>query len=101
MLRFAFICDPQTDGLVLITVMDWSLFCEEWNAKEDKGISAEIVVLSSPAIKLSGSCDDMPISDEDLDHSTDEANDGLEARKLLIKTYPEVKSESILMVINP
>ncbi|CAL9125822.1 ubiquitin carboxyl-terminal hydrolase [Musa troglodytarum] len=78
-----------TDGLVLITVMDWSLFCEEWNAKEDKGISAEIVVLSSPANKLSGTCDDMPIFDEDLDHSTDEANDGLEARKLLIKTYPE------------
>ncbi|WOK98779.1 ubiquitin carboxyl-terminal hydrolase 26 isoform X1 [Canna indica] len=83
-----------TEGLALISEIDWSLFCEEWNAKEDKGISAEIVVHGN-SNKFAGSCEDMPISVEGLDHPTEEANDSLEVEKLLIRTYPETCEDCI------
>lgn len=77
-----------TKGLVLITETDWSLFCEEWNASEDKGISAEIVVASSLS-KLDGSCENIPIFVEGTDEHMNEANDGTDVGKLLIRTYPQ------------
>lgn len=75
--------------MVLITETDWSLFCEEWNASEDKGISAEIVVASSLS-KLDGSCENIPIFVEGTDEHMNEANDGTDVGKLLIRTYPQV-----------
>lgn len=85
-------CSFQTKGLVLIPEIDWSLFCEEWNVPEDKGISAEIVVASSLS-KLDGSCENIPIFVEAIDEHMNEANDGTDVGKLLIKTYPQVNDK--------
>ncbi|KAJ0987329.1 hypothetical protein J5N97_005685 [Dioscorea zingiberensis] len=79
-----------TDGLTIIPESDWKLFCEEWNLPEAKGICAEIALTNSSSGGLSGSCKEMPISDEDLKCSIDEANDDLEARKPFIRTIPEI-----------
>lgn len=89
--EFTFFCDLQMDGLTLISENDWMLFSEDWNVMDGKGISAEIAFRNSSVKKVAGSCEEMPISEEDLSRSVDEANDDLEARRPYIKTYPEVK----------
>ncbi|OAY70810.1 Ubiquitin carboxyl-terminal hydrolase 26 [Ananas comosus] len=84
-----------TDGLTLISENDWMLFSEDWNVMDGKGISAEIAFRNSSVKKVAGSCEEMPISEEDLSRSVDEANDDLEARRPYIKTYPELCEDCI------
>lgn len=67
------------------------LFCEEWNVLEGKGISAKIAFSSGTTNKLAGSFEEMPILEEDLSRSIEDANDELEAKRPFIITHPEVK----------
>ncbi|XP_026661046.1 ubiquitin carboxyl-terminal hydrolase 26 isoform X2 [Phoenix dactylifera] len=85
----------STDGLTLIPESDWMLFCEEWNVLEGKGISAEIAFSNSTTNKLSGSCGEMPILEEDLNRSIDDGNDELESKRPFIITHPEVCEDCI------
>ncbi|XP_073011586.1 ubiquitin carboxyl-terminal hydrolase 26 [Typha latifolia] len=84
-----------TDGLTLISEADWTLFSEEWNATEGKGISAEIAFSDSCKSDLSGCCKEIPILDEDLKHSVEEPTDDLESRRPYIRTYPELCEDCI------
>lgn len=84
-----------TEGLTLISESDWKLFCDEWNAVEDKGIYAEISFGNNSTSKVNEACEDMPILDEDSDHQNGEANNELEARMPFIKTCPEVCDDCI------
>ncbi|CAN1240480.1 Ubiquitin carboxyl-terminal hydrolase 26 [Linum grandiflorum] len=59
--------------------------CSNWGGNMQKGISAII----EPEHNVSGSSDNMLISDEHL-NSQDEANTGAETKPPVIKTFPEV-----------
>lgn len=80
----------NTDGLTLISEVDWKFFCEEWNAQDDKGIHAEIAFKNSSITKVVGSSKEMPISVDDLLHHNEEVEDELEARRPFIRSSPEV-----------
>nr|DAD45493.1 TPA_asm: hypothetical protein HUJ06_003723 [Nelumbo nucifera] len=80
----------NTDGLTIITEDDWKFFCEEWNCTEEKGISAKIEFPNCVSNKLPGSCKDVPVLDEHLSISLDEANDEAESSLPIIKTIPEI-----------
>lgn len=85
-----FFCIFQTEGLILIPENDWKLFCEEWNAVEDKGIQAEISFNNNSTSKVTGSSEDLPTVYEDLDHCNEDTNNELENRRPFIRTCPEV-----------
>ncbi|TVU48110.1 hypothetical protein EJB05_07733 [Eragrostis curvula] len=85
----------NADGLTMIPESDWKLFSEEWSATPSKGISAEIVFTKSSQDKLLGSSEALPITVEDLEQSSDDANDNLGAREPYFKTYPEVCEDCI------
>lgn len=76
----------QTDGLTIVSENDWKLFCEDWCGLEARGIVAEIECVENDLVI---SCDEMPLSE---DHMTvdGEPNIGIESRKPIIKTLPEV-----------
>ncbi|XP_068662754.1 ubiquitin carboxyl-terminal hydrolase 26-like isoform X3 [Aristolochia californica] len=79
----------SADGLTIITERDWKLFCEDWNAPEEKGLYAEIEFPSCTS-KLGDSSEDMPISDSHLDRSSDAVDTEHESKLSTIKTFPEV-----------
>lgn len=81
----------SADGLMLISESDWKFFCEEWNGQENKGIHAEIV-FNDITKKVTGSCEELPIVDEKLDHNN-EAN--LEELNPFIRTDPELCEDCI------
>ncbi|XP_021276622.1 ubiquitin carboxyl-terminal hydrolase 26 isoform X1 [Herrania umbratica] len=81
-----------TDRLTIITENDWKCFCEEWGGTEEDGISA-VIELSSTE-NLAGCCEDMPISVQQLDLSN-EVNNEVESRQLVIRTCPEACEECI------
>nr|GMD75431.1 ubiquitin carboxyl-terminal hydrolase 26 [Ipomoea batatas] len=82
---------PTTDGLTIVSENDWKLFCEDWCGLEARGIVAEIECVENDLVI---SCDEMPLSE---DHMTvdGEPNIGIESRKPIIKTLPEVCEECI------
>ena len=69
---------------------EWKLSCEEWNLLEGKGVCAEIALTNRFSSRLPESCKEMPISEEVLKHSIDEANNELGARKPFIITNLDV-----------
>ncbi|KAM1224734.1 hypothetical protein ACFX1S_043812 [Malus domestica] len=82
------------DGLILITENDWKSFCEEWGGIEEKGISAEIELSSTEENNLAGSCEEMPMGEEDLS-TPNHVNGEVECRRLMIKTCPEICEDCI------
>lgn len=79
----------QVDELTIITENDWTIFCKDWNCNEENGISAEIDVSNSIEDSSLGTCEDMPITEENV-NSLDEANGETESQGPTVKTYPEV-----------
>ncbi|XP_066355469.1 ubiquitin carboxyl-terminal hydrolase 26-like isoform X2 [Miscanthus floridulus] len=84
-----------TVGLTVIPEYDWKLFSEEWSARPEKGISAEIAFSKSSQEKLHGPSEATPIVDGDRGKSLDDTNDDLGAREPYIRTDPEVCEECI------
>jgi ubiquitin carboxyl-terminal hydrolase 48 len=76
--------------LTVIPEYDWKLFSEEWSARPEKGISAEIAFSKSSQDKLHGPSEATPIVDGDRGKSLDDTNDDLGAREPYIRTDPEV-----------
>lgn len=79
------------DGLIIIPESDWKSFCEEWGGVQEKGISAEIELSKTEGNNLAGSCEEMPMCEEDLS-TPNPVNGEVESRQLLIRTCPEVKT---------
>ncbi|CAA6664566.1 unnamed protein product [Spirodela intermedia] len=82
----------NVDGLTIIPESDWKRFCIEWEAIEEKGISAEILRINN---KVAGSCEGIPMSEDNLNLSNDEVSCELESKDLIIKTDPEICEECI------
>ncbi|CAA6658193.1 unnamed protein product [Spirodela intermedia] len=82
----------SADGLTIIPESDWKLFCIEWKAIEEKGISAEIVRLTN---KVAGHCEGIPMSEEDLNLSNEEVSCELEPKDLIIKSDPDICEDCI------
>lgn len=76
----------QTDGLTIISENDWKLFCQDWGGLEARGIIAEIECLENDLVI---SCDEMQLSEDHMSVNG-EPNIGIESRKPIIKTLPEV-----------
>ncbi|OQU79121.1 hypothetical protein SORBI_3008G098300 [Sorghum bicolor] len=85
----------NTDGLTVIPEYDWKLFSEEWSARPEKGISAEIAFSKSSQDKLHGPSEATAIVDGDRGKSLDDTNDDLGASEPYIRTDPEVCEECI------
>ncbi|CAI9284968.1 unnamed protein product [Lactuca saligna] len=85
---------PAVDELTIITENDWTSFCKDWNAIEEKGITAEIDLSNSGEDILMGTSEDMPITEENV-NSLDEVNGDTESQGPIIKTYPEVCEDCI------
>ncbi|KAH7537797.1 hypothetical protein FEM48_Zijuj03G0131300 [Ziziphus jujuba var. spinosa] len=77
-----------TDGLTIITEIDWKCFYGEWDGVKDKGISAEIEFSNTGGSNCVGSSEDVPISKEDMG-ALGEVNNEAESRQLHIRTCPE------------
>ncbi|MCL7043232.1 hypothetical protein MKW94_017363 [Papaver nudicaule] len=84
-----------TYGLTIISENDWKLFCEDWQCNISKCVSAEIEFISGDVKKLVGSCEEMSISEGNLNPSNDGANDEVESRQSIIKTSPMICEECI------
>ncbi|XP_074286808.1 ubiquitin carboxyl-terminal hydrolase 26 isoform X2 [Silene latifolia] len=82
----------QMNGLMIITENDWKNFCKEWGGREETGLKAEIEFRHLGDRNVVGSCQDMPITVENI--NTDE-NIELESREPVIKTTPEVCEDCI------
>ncbi|MQL86938.1 hypothetical protein Taro_019484 [Colocasia esculenta] len=80
-------------GLTMVPESDWKLFCQEWDVAEDKGILSEIVFAKGVTSKLVGSCEEVPMVEEDLNSSHDTVVE-LEAKDLMVKTDPDVVKEN-------
>lgn len=80
--------------MTLIPESDWKLFCLEWEAIEEKGISAEILRIIN---KVVGSGEGIPMSEDNLNSSNDEASSELESKDLIIKTDPEVRTRRYII----
>ena len=63
--------------------------CEEWNLLKAKGICAEITLTNSSS-RLPESCKEMPISEEVLKHSIDEANNERGPKETFVIIIPDV-----------
>lgn len=72
----------QTDGLTVITEVDWKCFCEEWGCAEEKGLSATLE-------STENGDEELAITTEQVSTS-DEANGVAESRKPIFKTCPQV-----------
>ncbi|XP_028547529.1 ubiquitin carboxyl-terminal hydrolase 26 [Dendrobium catenatum] len=84
----------STDGLTLISESDWKFFCEEWNGYESMGIRAEIA-FSNNAMKIAGSCEGVPIAEEELHDIKEETIEVLEERIPFVITDPELCEDCI------
>ncbi|XP_078444743.1 ubiquitin-specific protease 26 [Wolffia australiana] len=82
----------NADVLTLIPESDWKLFCTEWQGTEEKGISAEIILLPN---KVPGPCQEIIKSDVDLNLSNDQASSEPEIMDPLLDTKPETCEDCI------
>ncbi|XP_008219811.1 PREDICTED: ubiquitin carboxyl-terminal hydrolase 26 isoform X1 [Prunus mume] len=85
---------PPVDGLIIIPESDWKSFCEEWGGVQEKGISAEIELSKTEGNNLAGSCEEMPMCEEDLS-TPNPVNGEVESRQLVIRTCPEICEDCI------
>ncbi|XP_027330791.1 ubiquitin carboxyl-terminal hydrolase 26-like isoform X2 [Abrus precatorius] len=81
--------ESSVGGLTIISENDWKCFCEEWGGIETKGISARIENNNDLENALTGSCQEMPICDDQLD-TWDKVNNESGNGQIVIKTCPEV-----------
>ncbi|KAJ1379095.1 Ubiquitin-specific peptidase 48, partial [Sesbania bispinosa] len=76
-------------GLTIVSENDWKCFCEEWGAIETKGISVIVENINDSENALTGSCEEMTISEDQL-ANLDKANNESGNGQIVIKTCPEV-----------
>ncbi|RYR05646.1 hypothetical protein Ahy_B06g085483 [Arachis hypogaea] len=81
--------ESSASGVTVISENDWKLLCEEWGGNEAKGISAKIENIDESENVLIGSCEELPVCEDQLG-SSDKVNNETENGQFVIKTCPEV-----------
>ncbi|RYR55083.1 hypothetical protein Ahy_A06g030331 isoform C [Arachis hypogaea] len=81
--------ESSASGVTVISENDWKLLCEEWGGNEAKGISASIENIDESENVLIGSCEELPVCEDQLG-SSDKVNNETENGQFVIKTCPEV-----------
>ncbi|KAH9305405.1 hypothetical protein KI387_009809, partial [Taxus chinensis] len=83
---------PNADALTIVMENDWEILCKEWNVPASKGIRFLIEFQNAEVKDINGSCEEMPITEEDINVDDQECK----VNKIrIIRTQPEICEECI------